>query len=236
MGLLSLRNLKIADKLLLLFIHIGLVFVVSVIFDFRSLVEGSSYLLVPVLILYYWYKARKWFLPMVLTLMLFYVRNIFLLIDFSEHAMIILTSLGLSLLILFVFAVTGFQRAKIYTVEIFSLAIMYGFLGFLFFSISEIVPMVVPTYKWVVWTFLLVLILFMAFTFTGYLVKSHYASLWLMLAAASILISELSLFFRLYVMSNVSLDIFFPLFHVMALFSMVQYALHRRPSAKVPYF
>lgn len=114
---------------------------------------------------------------------------------------------------------------------------MYGFLGFLFYTIAELVSQVMPTiFETTTYLYLFLLILLLAITFTGYLLKSHYASLWLMLASASFLVSEISLFFKIYIISDVSVNIFFPLFHVIAYYALIEYALHRRRSARIPYF
>lgn len=206
------------------------------IFSLRELTLGANYLLIPTLLLYYRYKARKWFLPMVIALLLFYIRDIFLLYGFQENPLIVLSTFSAGIFILYLFAILGFQRSKIHMVELLSLLIMYGFLAFLFFTIGELVPQVMPSYKIATYTYLLLLTLLLAITFTQYLLKSHYASLWLMLAAASLLVSELSLFFKMYIISDVSVNIFFPLFHVIAYYSMVEHALHRRRSSLISGF
>lgn len=173
---------------------------------------------------------------MVVALLLFYLRDLFMLQGFTLNAAPILWCFGLAISILYAFALTNFQRAKVHPVEIFSLLIMYGFLGFLFYSIAELVPEVIPSYKRATYVYLLVLTLLLAITFTQYLLKSHYASLWLMLASASLLVSEFSLFFKLYVLSDISVNVFYPLFHVIAFYSMVQHALHRRRLSLLPGF
>ena len=219
-----------------LFILLGILFIVGSIFHLNTVELVSTVLLIPVLILYYRYKAKKWFLPMVIALLFFYIRDLFMLQGFSNNAGLILLFFGGGIIILYIYALTSFQRAKAHPVEIFSLIIMYGFLGFLFYTIAELVPQVIPSYKTLTYIYLLVLTLLLAITFTQYLLKSHYASLWLMLASASLLVSEFSLFFRLYVISDISVNIFYPFFHVIAFYAMVEHALHRRKSSYLPGF
>lgn len=206
------------------------------IFNLKNLTLGTNYLLIPSLLLYYRIKARKWFLPMVIALLLFYVRDVFLFYGFQENPFIIISTFSVGIVILYLFAILGFQKSKVHAVEIISLLIMYGFLAFLFYTIGELVPEVMPSYKIITYSFLLLLTIFLALTFTQYLLKSHYASLWLMLAAASLLVSELSLFYKLYVISDISVNIFFPLFHVIAYYSMVEHVLHRRRSSVIKGF
>lgn len=196
----------------------------------------STVLLIPVLILYYRFKAKKWFLPMVIALLLFYIRDLFMLSGFLNNLQPIVWSFGAALVIVYVFAITSFQKSKLHPVEIFSLIIMYGFLAFLFITIIDLVPQVIPSYKVITYIYIVSLTLLLAITFTQYLVKSHYASLWLMLASASLLVSELSLFFKLYVIPDISVNVFFPLFHVIAYYSLVEHALHRRRSRLLPGF
>ncbi|MHA6280164.1 hypothetical protein ACXYMT_08275 [Salinimicrobium sp. CAU 1759] len=228
--------MKTSQKVLSLFILLGVLFTIGSIFDFDLLELISTVFLIPVLILYYRYKARKWFLPMVIALLFFYIRDLFMINGFSNNAGPILLFFGGGLLILYIYALTSFPRAKAHPVEIFSLIIMYGFLGFLFYTIAELVPQVIPSYKNLTYIYLLVLTLLLAITFTQYLLKSHYASLWLMLASASLLVSEFSLFFRMYVISDISVIIFYPFFHVIAFYAMVEHALHRRRSRYLPGF
>lgn len=173
---------------------------------------------------------------MVIALVLFYIRDIFLMHGINTFRAGILFTFGLAMLILYVFALTSFQKSRVHVVEIISLVIMYGFLGFLFYTVGDLVPQVMPSLTTVTYIYLLLLTLLLAITFTQYLLKSHYASLWLMLASASLLISELSLFFKLYVIADISVNIFFPLFHVIAYYALVQHALHRRRLKRVPYF
>lgn len=155
---------------------------------------------------------------------------------FSNNLQPIIWSFGAAIVILYIFVLTSFQKSKIHPVELFSLIIMYGFLAFLFYTIADLVPQVIPSYKVITYVYIVSLTLLLAITFTQYLVKSHYASLWLMLASASLLVSELSLFFKLYVISDISVNVFFPLFHVIAFYALVEHALHRRRSTWLPGF
>lgn len=173
---------------------------------------------------------------MVVALFLFYIRDIFLFYGFRAYSTVIMVAFFLAILVLYGFAVTGFQKARVHTVEWISLVIMYGFLGFLFFTMADLVPQVMPSSQNMTFLYLFMITLLLAITFTEYLLKSHFASLWLMLASASLLVSELSLFFKVYVIDDISVKFFFPFFHVIAYYAMVEHALHRRPSVKIPYF
>ena len=219
-----------------MFILVGILFITGSVFDLELLLIFSTVLLVPLLILYYRYKAKKWFLPMVIALILLYIRDLFMLDGFAENSASILLCFGGAILILYIFAFTSFQPAKVHPVELFSLLIMYGFLGFLFYTMAELVPQVLPSYKGTTYIYLLVLTLLLAITFTQYLLKSHYASLWLMLTSASLLVSEFSLFFKMFILNDVSVNIFYPLFHVIVYYAMVEHALHRRRDSSIPGF
>lgn len=173
---------------------------------------------------------------MVIALLLFYIRDLLMLQGFFDHALWIMIAFAGAISIIYIFAITSFQKSRVLTVEILSLIIMYGFLGFLFFSMAELVPQVIHSFKIIAYIYLGMLILLLAFTFTQYLLKSHYASLWLMLGAASLLVSELSLFFKMFVISDVSVNIFFPLFHVISFYSFVEHAIHRRKDSRLPGF
>lgn len=226
-----------ANKLLLiLFVILSVLFIVGATFNINSLSMVPNFLLIPVLILYYRFKVKKWFIPMVVVLLLFYLRDLFLFRGFGENAAVVVFAFQAAIIILYIFAIVGFQRTKVHFVELVSLLIMYGFLGFLYFSIAELIPQVVPSNKWIAYIHLFLPTLLLAITFTQYLLKSHYASLWLMLGSASLLVSEMSLFFKIYVLSDISVDIFFPLFHVLAYYSLVQHAINRRRSLRIALF
>lgn len=222
-----------SQKLFWLFILVAILFVVGAFFNLNSMTITANYLLVPVLILYYRSKAGRWFLLMVIALLCFYVRDIFMLYGVGTSPWIVLSPFFLGLLIIYAFAITGFQRSKVHFVEWISLFIMYGFLGFLFYTISELVPQIMLSDLATTYIYLFLLILLLAITFTAYLLKSHYASLWLMLASASLCVSEISWFFKMYIISDVSVNIFFPLFHVIAYYALIEHALHRRRSVQL---
>ena len=228
--------MKTSQKVLWLYLVLGVLFIVGSIFRLELLFRVTTILLVPILILYYRYKARKWFFGMVLALLLFYIRDFLMLDGWASYFDWIVFIFFLALIIIYIFALTSFRKAKIMFVELLSLLIMYGFLGFLFYSISELVPEVIPSYQNTAYFYLAGLTLLLALTFTQYLLKSHYASLWLMLGSASLLVSELSLFFKLYVISDISVNIFFPLFHVLAYYAFVEHALNRRKTSNLPGF
>lgn len=228
--------MKASQKVLVLFTVLGVLFIVGSIFYLELLSTISTLFLIPVLILYYRYKTKHWFVPMVVVLLLFYIRDLFLLGDFSNNPQPVIWTFGAAICTLYIFALTAFQKSRVHPVEFFSLIIMYGFLSFLFITIAELVPQVVPSYKIATYVYIVSLTLLLAITFTQYLVKSHYASLWLMLASASLLVSELSLFFRMYVISDISVNVFFPLFHVITYYALVEHAVHRRKSTLIPGF
>ena len=228
--------MKTSQKVLWLYLVLGVLFIVGSIFRLELLFRVTTILLVPILILYYRYKARKWFFGMVLALLLFYIRDFLMLDGWASYFDWIVFIFFLALIIIYIFALTSFRKAKIMFVELLSLLIMYGFLGFLFYSISELVPEVIPSYQNTAYFYLAGLTLLLALTFTQYLLKSHYASLWLMLGSASLLVSELSLFFKLFVISDISVNIFFPLFHVLAYYAFVEHALNRRKTSNLPGF
>lgn len=228
--------MKTSKKVFLGFLFTAVAFIIGSLFDLLYLTIAANYLLVPVLILYYRYKSKNWFILLVLALVFFYIRDIFILYDFLNFNYFTITAFLAGLVIIYGFAITGFPKAKVHFVEWISLFIMYGFLAFLFYTIAELVPEVITDVKFRAYTYLFLLIFLLALTFTAYLLKSHYASLWLMLASASLLVSEISLFFKTYVISDISVEIFYPLFHVIAYYALVEHGLNRRRSADIPYF
>ena len=173
---------------------------------------------------------------MVLVLLLFYVRDILMIEGFFRNSKLILWTFGGAIVLLYVFALTSFKWSRIQVVEMVSLMIMYAFLGFLYFTLAELIPQVISTHREVAYIYILTLIVLLAITFSQYILKAHYASLWLMLASASLLLSELSLFFKIFILPDISVTIFFPLFHIVALFGMVEHAIHRRKSSMLPGF
>ncbi|MFD0975950.1 hypothetical protein [Salinimicrobium gaetbulicola] len=228
--------MEYSKKLHGIFLLIAILFVIGSIFSYDGLTLVSNYLLIPTLIFYYRLKSGNWFPFMVAALVFFYVRDIFLIYGFDHFPWLIIGSFFLGLLIIYVFALTGFKTSKMHVVEGISLLILYTFLAFLFITVSGLVPQALPDYETITYLYQFLLILLLGVTFTGYLLKSHYASLWLMLASASLLVSEISLFFKMHVVSDISVNIFYPLFHVMAYYALIQHALHRRRSLQTPYF
>lgn len=213
-----------------------MVFTIGSLFGIRYLTITANYLLIPILILYYRYETKKWFFLLVLALFFFYIRDILLFYDFSNFNYAVIVTFFVGLMIIYGFALTGFPKAKVHLVEWISLFIMYGFLGFLFYTIADLVPEVIADFAFRAYAYLFLLILLLAITFTAYLLKSHYASLWLMLASASLLVSEISLFFKMYVISDISVELFYPIFHVIAYYSLIEHGLHRRRSSEIPHF
>lgn len=231
-----LKSIEHSKKLHVLFLIIALLFFTGSLMSFTRLTLVSNYLLIPSLIFYYRVKAGDWFPFMVAALVFFYVRDIFLLYGFDHFPWLIIGSFFLGLIIIYVFAITGFKASKMHIIEVFSLLILYAFLAFLFITVASLVPQALPDFENVTYVYQFLLIMLLGITFTGYLLKSHYASLWLMLASASFLVSEISLFFKMFVVSDISVSIFYPLFHVMAYYSLIQHALHRRRSLQTPHF
>lgn len=228
--------MKTSKKVFLGFLFTAVVFIIGSLFDFRYVTIAANYLLIPVLVLYYRYKTKNWFFLLVLALLFFYIRDIFLFYGYQNFHVFLISSFLAGVFIVFGFAVMGFPKVKVHLVEWVSLFIMYGFLGFLFYTIVDLVPEVVVNFEYRAYIYLFLLILLLAFTFTSYLLKSHYASLWLMLASASLLVSEISFFFKMYVVSDISVEIFYPLFHVIAYYALIEHGLNRRRSAEIPYF
>ncbi|HER40270.1 MAG TPA: hypothetical protein ENO10_03530 [Salinimicrobium catena] len=228
--------MKTGKKVFLGFIFLAVVFTIGSLFGIRYLTITANYLLIPILILYYRYETKNWFSLLVLALFFFYIRDIFLFYDFSNFNYVVMVTFFAGLMIIYGFAVTGFPKAKVHLVEWISLFIMYGFLGFLFYTIADLVPEVISDFTYRAYAYLFLLVFLLAITFTAYLLKSHYASLWLMLASASLLVSEISLFFKMYVISDISVELFYPVFHVIAYYSLIEHGLHRRRSAEIPYF
>lgn len=233
---LTFKLLKTSQKVLLLFLVLGMLFIIGSIFRIGILTTIATYLMIPTLILYYRYRTKKWFFAMVFALLLLYIRDILMLDGFNKHALWITLTFALAILIIYGFALTSIQKSRILVVEVISLIIMYGFLGFLFYSMADLVPQVLPSFKIPAYFYLGMLTLLLGLTFTQYLLKSHYASLWLMLGAASLLVSELSLFFKMFVISDISVNIFFPLFHVISFYAFVEHAVNRRPTSRIPGF
>lgn len=219
--------MKASRLIFILFLLCSSLFILGSVMKMRPLMIGSNLFLIPLLLVLYWTRARRIFFPVVVALMLLYVRDIFLVQGLQENPVPIMTFFLLGLFILLYCSISMLQRTNVDPVEYISFFIMYGFLAFLFIFVGDMVSEVIPSYRFPTYTYLLLLILFLAISFTGYLLKSHYASLWLMVGAASLLCSELSLFFKLYILEDVSVNIFFPLFHVFAYYALLEFAVNK---------
>lgn len=196
----------------------------------------SNFLLVPVLLFYYRFRARDIFRPIVGVLVLLYIRDIFLLFGIIDYLRIIWICFVLAILLLYLCMITGFGTSKIHPVELLSFLIMYGFLSFLFISLSEAVPTEDPFLEMAAYSYLALLMLLMAGSFTSYILKSHMASLWFMVAVSAFLVSEVSLYFKTLILEDVSVNFFYPFFHVIAYYAFVEYGLIRRKTEKLRYF
>lgn len=212
----------------IIFLILGALFVIGSFFDLPMVYKVANLSLVPTLLLYYRTKAKRIFWPVVVAILSFYIRDIFMMMGFANYPIIIMSTFVVGIVILYFCAITGFRKSNMLTVELISLLIMYGFLGFLAYSMAEMVSEVIPTYSNATYIYLILLTVLLGFTFTAYLLKSHWASLWLMVASASLLVSEISAFFKLYVIEDISVNLFFPLFHIFMFYCLVQYALNRR--------
>lgn len=219
--------MKASRLIFILFLLCSSLFILGSVMKMRPLMIGSNLFLIPLLLVLYWTRARRIFFPVVVALMLLYVRDIFLVQGLQENPVPIMTFFLLGLFILLYCSISMLQRTNVDPVEYISFFIMYGFLAFLFIFVGDMVSEVIPSYRFPTYTYLLLLKLFLAISFTGYLLKSHYASLWLMVGAASLLCSELSLFFKLYILEDVSVNIFFPLFHVFAYYALLEFAVNK---------
>ena len=60
--------------------------------------------------------------------------------------------------------------------------------------------------------------------------------LWFMVAASSFLVSEVSLFFKVFILEDFSVNFFYPFFHVLAYYGLVEYGVRRRRTGKLKYF
>ncbi len=184
--------------------------------------------MVPTLLLYYFKKADRIFWPMVIVIICFYARDILMTNGFSNYPLAVMVLFSVGILLWYLCGIIGFPRAYLHKVEMISLLIMYSFLGFLTYTMADTVPEVIPSYTIATYLYLVLLSVLLAIAFTGYLIKSHWTSLWLMLASASLLVSELSLYFKLYILQDISVNLFFPTFHIFMFYCLVKYSLNRR--------
>ena len=140
------------------------------------------------------------------------------------------------MVLLFLCLFTSFKSAKVHPFEALFFLIMYGFLGFLFFSLQEAVAETYPANKYSVLGYLLLLMLLVAAGFTAYLMKSHQGSLWFLVAASAFMVSEVSLFFKVFIVEDFSVNFFYPFFHVVAYYSFVEYGRNRWRTGKLHFF
>ena len=219
-----------------MFIGLGILFVIGSAFENRPLLISSNLILVPVLLLYYRIMAQKIFVPVVVVLSLLYIRDVFLIYDLEKYLGYIWSCFVLAIIILLLCMITGYQKSKVHPVEILSFLIMYGFLAFLFITLSDGVPEDNSFKKWAAYSYLFFLMILMGGSFTIYILKSHMASLWFMVASSSFLVSEVSLFFKILILEDVSVNFFYPFFHVLAYYSFVEFGLKRRRTGELKYF
>ena len=219
-----------------MFIGLGILFVIGSAFENRPLLISSNLILVPVLLLYYRIMAQKIFVPVVVVLSLLYIRDVFLIYDLEKYLGYIWSCFVLAIIILLLCMITGYQKSKVHPVEILSFLIMYGFLAFLFITLSDGVPEDNSFKKWAAYSYLFFLMILMGGSFTIYILKSHMASLWFMVASSSFLVSEVSLFFKILILEDVSVNFFYPFFHVLAYYCFVDFGLKRRRTGELKYF
>lgn len=226
-----------ASKLVrLFFLFLGMLYFIGSYFDLPYLYLSANILLIPTGLIYYAFRSNFIFWPVVGALLFLYIRDLFLVFGFFNNPWIILFSFFSAILILLLCVLTGFQKSGIHFVEIISLTIMYSFLGFLSYSIGEMIPDVIPSFIGATFVYLLLLVVLVAVSFTRYLLKSHLASLWFMIGSASLLVSELSYFFKTYVLADISVKVFDPVFHVLAIYAFIKFGINRRKTSRLPYF
>lgn len=228
--------MKTKQVLLALFLGLGLLFVLGSTMGVRPLVVVSNYLLVPVLLIYFRLRTRSIFRPVVGVLLLLYIRDIFVIYGITEFLGIIWICFILAMLLLFLCLFTSFGTSRLHPAEVLSFLIMYGFLAFLYFSLIEAIPEEGGFVRFAANSYLVLLMFLSAGSFTSYIMKSHLASLWFMVAVSAFLVSEVSLFFKVLILDDTSVNFFYPFFHVIAYFAFVEYGLNRWRSNKLPYF
>lgn len=211
-----------------LYLVCGLVFVLSSLFQLDVLLLTANLLLIPVLLLLYKKNAARLFIPIVAALLLMYIRDILLYLGYRDYNGYIMVAHSLALLLLVLCAVTMLGRGRLDPLEYFSFVIMSAFLVFVFIFMADMVPDLVSQHRPLMYIYLLLLVLFLGVSFTAYILKSHLGTLWLMLSSAALLFSEVSLFFKLFILEDTSVNLFFPLFHVFAYYCLVEHGRHRR--------
>ena len=220
--------MKQTGVIFITFLILAVLFIVGSFFELPTVYKVANFALVLTLLLYYVKKTKSIFGPMMVVIMCFYVRDILMANGFSNYPVAVMALFSVGIIIWYLCGIIGFPRANLHKVEIISLLIMYSFLGFLTHSMIETVPEAIPSYSTATYFYFILLTVLLGLTFTGYLIKSHWASLWLMVASASLLISEISLYFKMFILQDVSVNLFFPLFHIFMFYCLVQYALQRR--------
>lgn len=215
---------------------VGVAFVLGSLLRIQELLVGSNFLLVPILLLYYRFRASWTFLPIVAALLILYIRDIFLVYGEGENYYIITGSFYLAISVLLLCVATSIRKSKIFPTEIISFFVMYGFLIYLFVALQDIIQDISSFNRISVSIYLLLLILLVAGSFTSYIMKSHLASLWFLIAASALLVSEISLLFKIFIVEDISVNFFFPFFHVIAYFAMVEYGMRRWKTGKLRYF
>src|SRR5690606_637000 len=124
--------MKTSRLFLLLFLILGLTFCAGSFFHLRPLLILSNFLLVPLLLGLYLIQARRPNLPLITVLLLFFLRDILLVLGKEAFGAVSLAIFLMGLLILILLSISGFQKSPIHPVEYVSFLIMYGFLAFLF--------------------------------------------------------------------------------------------------------
>lgn len=220
----------------ILFLLVGVLFVLGSLLELRTLIMWSNFLLVPVLLLFFVIKTTWPFLPIMAALLLFYIRDVFMFYGFLDHGFIIGICYFLAMSLLFLCVITSFKRVRMHPFEVICFFIMYGFLMYLFISLQEAVDQFSPANKIAVSIYLLLLMLLVALSFTAYLMKSHLGSLWFLIAASAFLVSEVSLFFKVFIIEDISVNFFYPFFHVVAYYAMAEYGLRRWRTGRLRFF
>lgn len=206
----------------------AIIFIFGSFFNLSALVRISSYLIIPSILIYYFKKTLTLLPAIIFVMVIFYTRDVFTSYGFLKYLWVNYVCFGISVFILILFAIKELSKPKFFFIEFLSLIIMYAFLIFLFFSLAEVIPFETPERRFAANIYLLLLVSFLGISFTSYILKSNYASLFIMLTAACLIISEASLFFKLYVIEDLTVNVFYPVFHVFTYYFLIQYALHYR--------
>ena len=211
-----------------LYLLCGLVFVMSSLLKLEKMLITVNFLLIPILLLLYRKKAEHLFIPVVAALLLMYLRDILLTLGYRDYTGYIMVAHTVALVVLLLCAITMLSRGRLDPLEYFSFLIMSAFLVFVFIFMADMVPDLLSQYRTLMYIYLLLLVLFLGVSFTAYILKSHYGTLWLMLSSAALLFSEVSLFFKLFILEDYSVNLFFPVFHVLAYYCLMEHGRNRR--------